>query len=217
MRHSDLSNAAHTPILANDQPVTSQFVASTRPSALYRADLWRLGLFAANHLPPGLAAKLARLLATSYAALYWKRRAVILQNLLPAVGGNRHRAAKLSCDLFAQFGQKMADLLRYESGLPIEHLIREATGWEQFEAAQARRRGILLLTPHLGNGDFGAPLLARRGIPLLVITLVEPQNALTELRQASRARWGIETLVIGEDPFAFVEIIRRLERGAVVA
>jgi lauroyl/myristoyl acyltransferase len=37
------------------------------------------------------------------------------------------------------------------------------------------------------------------------------------MRQASRARWGIETLVIGENPFAFVEIIKRLEAGAVVA
>jgi lauroyl/myristoyl acyltransferase len=37
------------------------------------------------------------------------------------------------------------------------------------------------------------------------------------LRQASRARRGIETLVIGEDLFAFVEVIRRLEGGATVA
>ena len=37
------------------------------------------------------------------------------------------------------------------------------------------------------------------------------------MRRASRARWGVETLVIGRDPFAFVEIIRRLESGATVA
>src|SRR6266540_2892111 len=37
------------------------------------------------------------------------------------------------------------------------------------------------------------------------------------MRQAARARWGIETLVIGRDPFAFVEIIRRLESGATIA
>jgi lauroyl/myristoyl acyltransferase len=37
------------------------------------------------------------------------------------------------------------------------------------------------------------------------------------MREASRARWGIETMVIGENPFAFVEVIRRLEKGATVA
>jgi KDO2-lipid IV(A) lauroyltransferase len=76
---------------------------------------------------------------------------------------------------------------------------------------------LLLLTPHLGNWEFGAPLLAKRGVKLLVITLTEPQERLTQLRQASRARWGIETLVIGSNPFAFVEIIRRLESGETVA
>jgi lauroyl/myristoyl acyltransferase len=50
-----------------------------------------------------------------------------------------------------------------------------------------------------------------------VVTLAEPGSNFTQLRQASRARWNIETLVIGSDPFAFVEIIRRLEAGSVVA
>ncbi len=74
-----------------------------------------------------------------------------------------------------------------------------------------------MLTPHLGNWEFGGPLLTRRGITLQVITLAEPGNGFTEMRQAARARWNVETLVIGEDPFAFVEIIRRLEAGATVA
>jgi lauroyl/myristoyl acyltransferase len=69
----------------------------------------------------------------------------------------------------------------------------------------------------LGNWEFGAPLLAKRGLKMLVITLAEPDERFTELRQKSRARWGIETLVVGRDPFAFVEIIRRLEKGDVVA
>ena len=59
--------------------------------------------------------------------------------------------------------------------------------------------------------------MRERGVTLQVITQAEPQSSLTELRQASRARWGIETLVIGENPFAFVEVIRRLESGATVA
>ena len=93
----------------------------------------------------------------------------------------------------------------------------ELTGWEHFAAAQSTGRGVLLLTPHLGNWEFGAPLLAQRGVKLLVITLAEPHGRLTGIRQASRARWGIETVVIGHDPFAFVDIIRRLEAGATVA
>jgi KDO2-lipid IV(A) lauroyltransferase len=76
---------------------------------------------------------------------------------------------------------------------------------------------VLLVTIHLGNWEFGAPLLTQRGIKLQVITMAEPQVALTELRQAARARWGIETLALGENPFAAVEIIRRLEANNAIA
>jgi KDO2-lipid IV(A) lauroyltransferase len=54
-------------------------------------------------------------------------------------------------------------------------------------------------------------------VDLHVITLAEPGQDFTELRQAARSRWNISTLVIGNDPFAFIEIIKRLESGAVVA
>jgi lauroyl/myristoyl acyltransferase len=37
------------------------------------------------------------------------------------------------------------------------------------------------------------------------------------MRTASRARWGIDTLIIGQDGFAFVEVIKRLQAGDVLA
>ena len=101
--------------------------------------------------------------------------------------------------------------------MPIDELFGDYTGWEHFAAAQSQGRGVLLLTPHLGNWEFGAPWLARRGVALQVITMPEPTQAFTKLRQASRARWSIQTLVIGEDPFAFLEVIKHLEAGATVA
>jgi lauroyl/myristoyl acyltransferase len=112
---------------------------------------------------------------------------------------------------------KLVDLWRYEAGLQINDLLGVAGGWEHFQKARAEKRGILLITPHLGNWEFGGPLLTREGVTLQVITLAEPGEEFTKLRQESRKRWNIETLVIGNDGFAFVEIIRRLEAGATVA
>src|SRR6185295_6246746 len=79
------------------------------------------------------------------------------------------------------------------------------------------QRGVLLLTIHLGNWEFGAPLLTQRGIKLQVITSAEPQARLTEIRQAARERWGIETLALGDNPFASIEIVRRLGANQAVA
>jgi len=59
--------------------------------------------------------------------------------------------------------------------------------------------------------------MAQHGYELLELTQAEPDPRLTALRQASRTRRGIETIVVGADAFAFVEIIRRLQQGATVA
>ena len=77
-------------------------------------------------------------------------------------------------------------------------------------------RGTLLVTPHLGNWEFGGYVLSERGIKLHVVTLIEPRVGLTNYAR-SRARSGIETIVIGHDPFAFVEVVKRLQDGGTMA
>lgn len=201
----------------------SKFKSSARrslpqsPTVLYGALLWRLGLVFARIVPHGFANSFASNAAVIGARLFSTRREVVVQNLLPAFDGDRERAEQTARKLFQQFARKLVDLWRFEAGISVDHMFGEMTGWDHFLGAQKSGRGVLLVTPHLGNWEFGAPLLTKHGFKLNVITLAEPGYGLTELRQAARARWGIETLVIGRDPFAFVEIIRRLEAGATVA
>ena len=210
-------NSPSAPSRAVDETLETQNSKPETPSSFYRAGVWRIGLLAARWLPASSATALAKLILSAYACLAPHRRLVVAQNLGPIVGCDPAVARQMSWNLFRQFAVKLTDLLRYEAGRPLDNLFAELTGWEHFVAAQDQRRGVLLVTPHLGNWEFGGPLLTQRGYPLQVITLAEPGRGLTEMRQASRARWGIETLVLGEDPFAFVEVIRRLEAGATVA
>jgi KDO2-lipid IV(A) lauroyltransferase len=188
-----------------------------RPSVLYGAALWRLGVSLARVAPERALKNLAAALGTSYARCAPRRREAVIDNLRPALNGDADEAERVAAKLFQQFVGKLVDLWRFEAGIPVAEMFRELAGWENFLKAQQTGRGVLVVTPHLGNWEFGAPLLTKHGFKLHVITLVEPGHGLTELRQAARARWGIETLVIGRDPFAFVEIIRRLEAGATVA
>jgi lauroyl/myristoyl acyltransferase len=188
-----------------------------KASAFYRSELWRAGLAAARMLPRPVLSRVAIALASSYHFANQTRREIVLRNLLPAVSFDQAAAHNATRRLFRNFGLKLADLWRYEAGRPMAEVATAPDHWARIEAARARGRGLLLLTPHIGNWEFGAPFLRQRGIALQVITQAEPQDSLTQLRKSSRARWGIETLVIGENPFAFVEVIRRLESGATVA
>jgi uncharacterized protein len=197
----------------NDKPEKKETWA---PSQLYRGTVWKIGLVLARIIPAGIV----RGLAVAGAAIYWKvagrRREVVTANLLPVLK-DEAKAAAASRALFTEFALKIADLWRYEGGAPLDDWVMRWQGWEIYQAAAARGRGVLLVTPHLGNWEIGGAYLPRKGIKLLVLTQPEPDAGLTALRQASRAGRGVETIVVGEDAFAFVEIVRRLQEGATVA
>jgi KDO2-lipid IV(A) lauroyltransferase len=203
--------------MPNGIPTPAGSAAGYGPSSLYRAGFWRLGVRFATRLPYGLLGHLTQQAANLYWLCRPERRRVVFENVLPALHGDRQAASVTTRELFQQFALKLADLWRYEGGLSIYELFHNLTGWENFQAAQARGRGVLLLTIHLGNWEFGAPLLTERGVKLQVITGPEPQAELTAIRQAARARWGIETLALGSDPFAAIDIIRRFEANNTVA
>lgn len=188
------------------------------PSRFYSARIWQMALALAKYLPSPVLDAFAK----SIAAFFWqfgvRRREIVIQNLLPVLDNDRAAATRAARMLFSNFALKLADLWRYESGVPVVEWFVDWKGWEHYTAAHARGHGVLLVTPHLGNWELGGPFLIRHNLKLLVITQPEPDERLTKLRQQSRALRGIETLVIGDkDAFAFVEIIKRLQEGATVA
>ncbi|MBL9175190.1 MAG: MMPL family transporter [Verrucomicrobiales bacterium] len=187
------------------------------PSALYGPGLWKLGGIIARILPDGVASWLARAGAALYRLTRPDRVAVVTANLRPVVGHEPGIAERAARDNFRQFALKLVDLWRQEAGVSFEERVRPGGGWEQFSSARSGGRGVLLVTPHLGNWELGTVLLKREGVRPLVLTAPEPGGRFTELRAAARARQGVDTLVVGEDPFAFVEVIRRLQDGGMVA
>jgi KDO2-lipid IV(A) lauroyltransferase len=152
-----------------------------------------------------------------YCLIRAARREIVIANLVPVLGGDKANAQGICTQVFRNFGHKLVDLWRCEAGLPAAPLIAEFIGSDALFEAHKRKQGVLLVTPHLGNWEVGGYALAARGIKLYVVTLSEPAAGLTETRAHARARNGIETIVVGENPFAFVEIIKHLQEGAVMA
>ena len=61
----------------------------------------------------------------------------------------------------------------------------------------------------------GGLMVAQMGFPFTVLTYPEPSRALTEWRAAFRRRWNVETIEIGTDSFAFLELAERLRPGKI--
>jgi KDO2-lipid IV(A) lauroyltransferase len=104
-----------------------------------------------------------------------------------------------------------------EGGETAQRWLTQEGELEIIHAARRRGRGTLFITLHLGNWEHGGLLLNQLGIHLTILSQAEPDDGLTDFRKAARARYGVDTQIIGDDGFAFVEVIKRLAAGADMA
>lgn len=102
---------------------------------------------------------------------------------------------------------------------PIEvlDLLGEKAGLSLLKRAQREGRGCILVTGHFGFFEIGGLVMAQMGFPVVALTLPEPADGLTEWRADFRARWGVDTLVVGNSSLSAVEIVKHLRDGAFVA
>ena len=187
------------------------------PSSLYSNRLWKGALAVTRALPFSIANAIAQAGCHAYRLSKGERRRILFENLLPVFNGDKRQANAATTRLFSRFGTKLVDLFRFEAGMSADTRFVELTNWEAFEKPFQRGKGVLMVTPHLGNWEIGATLMIRKKIPFYAVTQPEPGGGFTETRAAARARWGIETIVVGQDAFSSLEIIRRLQDGAAVA
>jgi KDO2-lipid IV(A) lauroyltransferase len=185
--------------------------------AFYRGGAWKLGLLAARIFPVGFLKYFAVLMAEIYLWSQPQRVEIVLKNFLPIFNGDRFAAEEVVCAAHRNFAAKLIDLWRVEGGEEVKNWLTNNSELEIIHAARRRGRGALFITLHLGNWEHGGLLLKQLGIRLTILSLAEPDDGLTDLRNAARARYGVDTLIIGEGDFAFVEVIKRLQAGADLA
>lgn len=188
-----------------------------KPSKLYGALVWKMAGKVVQLLPLRVSRTIGVSLATFYSLLARRRMEVVLENLSPVFGNDELKWRSAARRLFRNFGIKIVDLLYFENGGKTMDLFQKEIGSVRFIDRLRSTSGTLLLTVHLGNWEYGAPLLKEHGVDLLVITSPEPGDKLTDLRRKARERLGIKTIVIGDGAFAFVDVLKRLKDGAVIA
>jgi len=144
------------------------------------------------------------------------RRAALLSNLEQL---HHHNASELCLACFQNFLRMLHDFCDAAAGgVPsMNKLIVARRGFEFLDQARSRGRGTLLITGHLGAWELGGMVLAAEGFPVNVVTMREPTPKLDVWRQKYRGQFGIKTITVGADKFAFVEIIQALRRNELVA
>lgn len=187
------------------------------PSQLYGTTAWTVAAWISRQVPRDGLTWIARQSMRLYLQCRPERLRIVMENLRPVVGDDPRVLRSAAIRNGLRFAEKLVDLWRFEAGLRPTVQLREPDSWVPFREAVATRQGVLLVTVHLGNWELGAPLLTDLGIRPMVLSAAEPQAGLTAQRARARAHYGVDTVVVGTDPFAFVDVIRRLQDGGVVA
>ncbi len=90
----------------------------------------------------------------------------------------------------AESGKAATELIAVWFGADehVTRLVIECDGWETAEAARARGKGLIFLTPHLGCFEISALYAAQR-LPLIVLYRPPKLGWLEPLMIAGRSRW----------------------------
>ena len=189
--------------------------------ALYTLRGFKAAFAVAHLLPRPAAQALAAFVGQLVSGKNSAARAALRANLQPVTGLHGAALDALCAENVANFSRMLADYFRCagaDAARQCDALIEGWSGFENLAAARDAGRGTIVVTGHLGHWELGGLVLARRGLPLTVITLEEPSTELTRWREAGRRRLGIKTIAVGPGhPFAFVEMIQTLRRNELVA
>lgn len=183
--------------------------------SLYHAAGFELGLNIARVTPRFFLQAVGSVAGRCYALTHPAKTKVVGRNLRLLSPPRLVKPA----EVYASFGRTLADY--FHAGTldlaTAAALIEDRLGYDHLKKAHDDGKGCLLLTAHLGFFELGGLLGTELGFPTVILTLPEPSESLSRWRADYRARWGVGTVEIGLDQFAFLEALRHLKEGKFLA
>jgi KDO2-lipid IV(A) lauroyltransferase len=158
------------------------------------ASAYRVAEWLERRLPRVWTERLAVLLArTAFAARVPARRT--LERNLAVVMPERERASEAARHAFEQFARSFVEFLALErmSGTALSEAV-DVRGGEHLESALASGRGVILLSAHFGNWEWGAAALAARGLRLHLAARCHGSRTVEAMFERRRGAFGLARL-----------------------
>ena len=123
---------------------------------------------------------------------------------------------------FQNYGQYLLDYMVMHRLHPSNkgRWVEEEVGGEYMVEALRGGKGVICITPHLGNWEMGGLLFSFKGGTLNVLTLDERDRQTKSFREEMRGRKGIRNIYIDpedESPMAVLDAVKALRRNEIVA
>jgi KDO2-lipid IV(A) lauroyltransferase len=129
--------------------------------------------------------------------------------------------SKLAKRCFKNYSHKLLDYMSMHQ-LDLSNrwkLVEREVGEEHLVEALKREKGVICITPHLGNWELGGYVLASKGYPVNIISLKEESRSLRKYEEKVRRQIGINTIYIDfskQPNLAILEMARRLKENQII-
>jgi Kdo2-lipid IVA lauroyltransferase/acyltransferase len=138
------------------------------------------------------------------------RRGVIINNLNIAfpdwVKSRQIKVGRASC---INLGMIFVEVCRLPFVSEKDKNKFEIVGLENFKNAQARGRGVCIMTLHMGNGDWGIAGLALNRIKLVVISKEFKIKWLNDLWFSAREKLGTEFIEVRNSSYGILKALKK--------
>lgn len=197
--------------MTRDPASASAAIRARVEFALYRAVRGAL-----SHLDDAEAARFGAALGRTAARVSPRRDRLARANLAAAFPGWTERQVDETVGrCWEHFGRVAVDYLRLGELPPGEFLDRiEIEGLSNFTGALERRKGVFLLSAHLGHWEVGALAAGLLGEPISIVVRTLDNPFLEEELARHRSRYGNRVVPKTE---AAREMLRSLRAGGTVA
>lgn len=182
--------------------------------------VYQFGIWGIGYLPKWLSYWFARRIADISYLFYTRAKQHVKKNLkrvFPEAGENK--IASLALNTFRNYSTYLVDYGSFRSTDKDSLLegIKEFDGIENLNAAFGRGKGVVFLTGHLGNWELGAVFVGKHNIKINVVTFRDGIETIDGIRERYRKQHNVHTVILGDSPFATLELANALQRNEVVA
>ena len=169
-------------------------------------------------LPRRAANAVGAVLGYAWYYLIPVRRSVAKANLeLAFADKDKRERRKIARASFVHLGRCAVEFLRL-GGLTVKKVneLFEHVGWQHYEQAMQKGRGVIVVTAHFGNFDLLACAEALSGVPLHIVTREQHVGSINSYWMSQRARFGLGLLPVKNSAFRILKLLRAKQAVALV-
>jgi len=183
---------------------------------MFNYTLYRIVKFLALYLPLRLIYAMAVFLSDLHFLISRTDRRIVIGNL-NAIFQNQKESVRLARDVFRYFGKYLVDFFRTEK-LNKDN-IRKIVKFENLEVvdkALEQKRGVIIVSAHLGNWELGGIALSILGYPCNAIVLPHKHEKVNRFFNRQREFSGEKIIPLGNAARGCIECLNNNELIALV-